>query len=288
MKKWKTKPIKLIASDIDGTLKLQRSMLIEEKTISSFKDLQRNSIYSVLTTGNNTFNTKIFNKQVYLNEYGRYFISCGGAVVYDVKADKAIYEKSFDKKSQTKWISWAISNNFLVALDDTNLVFSPENKFKLFFFNLFKTYKKIDQRFSKFKNYNKINWNKKYNKIDIWTLLDEETAKKTFQEVKKLFPKLDINLMDLNCIQATEKGVNKGSAVKLLLKKLKIDPNQTIAIGDSMNDISMFKVVGNSITLENAKTEIKKIAHHITGNHEEHGFSNAMEKILKQNNEKRK
>lgn len=48
-------------------------------------------------------------------------------------------------------------------------------------------------------------------------------------------------------IELVHKDLNKGNALRRLLKELNIDPQKTVAVGDSSNDIPMFKVAGVSI-----------------------------------------
>ena len=55
----------------------------------------------------------------------------------------------------------------------------------------------------------------------------------------------------------TKSKVNKGVGVKKVIKYLGYKLEDTIAIGNGMNDISMFKVVGNPVALDNAFDEIK-------------------------------
>ena len=50
----------------------------------------------------------------------------------------------------------------------------------------------------------------------------------------------------------------------LMLYKLKIEPNDCIAIGDSETDIPLFEMCGYSIAVQNASEIVKKTAIHIT------------------------
>ena len=49
-----------------------------------------------------------------------------------------------------------------------------------------------------------------------------------------------------NYIDIIPEGINKGRIVSLFMKKLGINKEDSIAIGDSVNDFSMFEVVGDS------------------------------------------
>ena len=55
-------------------------------------------------------------------------------------------------------------------------------------------------------------------------------------------------------------GVSKGKGMLDMAKKIGIEQNKIIAVGDNMNDISMLEVAGISYAVENAEESVKKIA----------------------------
>ena len=56
------------------------------------------------------------------------------------------------------------------------------------------------------------------------------------------------------------KAFNKGLAVKRLCQHLNVPIQDTIAYGDSMNDLEMIQTAGLSICMANGSEELKKIA----------------------------
>lgn len=75
-------------------------------------------------------------------------------------------------------------------------------------------------------------------------------------------------------------GASKGNALKALLKELKIDPGEVIAIGDGENDIEMIELVGIGVAVGNASQELKDVANEITLTNEEHGVAKIIEKYI--------
>lgn len=61
-------------------------------------------------------------------------------------------------------------------------------------------------------------------------------------------------------------GVNKGSAIKALQKQLGTKPEECIAFGDNYNDVEMFKAVGTSYSMESAAEDIRQMCHKTTDN----------------------
>lgn len=57
--------------------------------------------------------------------------------------------------------------------------------------------------------------------------------------------------------------VSKGSAIEFLCKKLGINIEETVAVGDSLNDMEMLKTAGLSLAVANARQEVKETVNHL-------------------------
>ncbi|MDY3917727.1 MAG: HAD family hydrolase [Candidatus Limivivens sp.] len=60
------------------------------------------------------------------------------------------------------------------------------------------------------------------------------------------------------------KGVHKGTAIKSLMKKLNVRPEEVLALGDNDNDIEMLEEVTFSFAMEKAKPGVKKVCRYGT------------------------
>lgn len=73
--------------------------------------------------------------------------------------------------------------------------------------------------------------------------------------------KIDVSLSDSQyAFHINSSGVDKGTGFKEIMKKLSIQPNDVIAIGDSATDIPLFKIAKTSIALGNASEFVKSEA----------------------------
>ena len=77
------------------------------------------------------------------------------------------------------------------------------------------------------------------------------------------------------------KNTNKGSGIKHFITLLNLKPENCIAIGDHINDISMFKAVEYKIAMGNACDELKQKANFITTTNDEDGVKYALDYIEK-------
>ncbi|MFZ4813942.1 MAG: Cof-type HAD-IIB family hydrolase [Phototrophicaceae bacterium] len=73
---------------------------------------------------------------------------------------------------------------------------------------------------------------------------------------------------------------SKGNALRALLKELKIDPKQVMAIGDGENDLEMIKIAGIGVAMANAEKILKDAADDITSSNETDGVAKAIEKHI--------
>ena len=84
-------------------------------------------------------------------------------------------------------------------------------------------------------------------------------------------------------LDVTPPGVNKGTFVQAMAKRLGIPTDAVATIGDMQNDLAMFRVSGVSFAMGNASDNVKQQATHVTASNERDGFAAAIETILQQN-----
>jgi Cof subfamily protein (haloacid dehalogenase superfamily) len=81
-------------------------------------------------------------------------------------------------------------------------------------------------------------------------------------------------------LDVTPPGVNKGTFVHTIARRLGVSTDRIATIGDMQNDLAMFKVSGTSFAMGNATDDVKRQATHVTASNEDDGFAKAMETVL--------
>ena len=81
-------------------------------------------------------------------------------------------------------------------------------------------------------------------------------------------------------LDVTPPGVDKGSFVQTIARRIGVPTDRVVTIGDMGNDLAMFKVSGNSFAMGNATDDVKRQATHVTASNEDEGFAKAVEMIL--------
>lgn len=103
----------------------------------------------------------------------------------------------------------------------------------------------------------------------------DEILKKEFPKEMTLF-RFDNYGVDVGLFKN-----NKGSAIERVLKHLNIDKQYSIGVGDSFDDIAMFKNVGLSIAMGNGTAEAKANADIVCEPISNHGLSKTLHEIFK-------
>lgn len=82
-------------------------------------------------------------------------------------------------------------------------------------------------------------------------------------------------------IDCSNKDVTKGSALKHFQDDYGITPDETLAFGDNLNDIEMLKRASHSFAVENAREEVKKAANFVAPSYEKDGVLQVLKAVLR-------
>lgn len=81
-------------------------------------------------------------------------------------------------------------------------------------------------------------------------------------------------------LDITHPDANKGAVVRALSRTLGIPTERIATIGDSANDVLMFRESGFSIAMGNASDDVKQRASAVTRSNEENGFADAVHRLI--------
>jgi hydroxymethylpyrimidine pyrophosphatase-like HAD family hydrolase len=84
----------------------------------------------------------------------------------------------------------------------------------------------------------------------------------------------------LHILEIFHARATKWSALQVLASQWGIAPQEIVAIGDEINDLSMIRGAGLGIAMANAVASVKQAATRETASNEEHGVARAIERIL--------
>ncbi|KRF23387.1 HAD family hydrolase [Phycicoccus sp. Soil803] len=81
--------------------------------------------------------------------------------------------------------------------------------------------------------------------------------------------------LDLN-----PEGVSKGSALELLRRRLEVEPQYTLAVGDQRNDVEMLHWAARGVAMGNAPDSVKEVADEVTLTVDEDGLVPVLRSLL--------
>ncbi|MCM3694077.1 HAD family hydrolase [Neobacillus niacini] len=103
-----------------------------------------------------------------------------------------------------------------------------------------------------------------------------EAAENALEELTELA----VSSSGHNNLEITHRNAQKGIALETYVKSKGIDIAETMAMGDSFNDVSMLERVGRAVAMGNADYEIKTLCDVITATNDEHGVAKAIVEVL--------
>ena len=106
------------------------------------------------------------------------------------------------------------------------------------------------------------------------------TGQNALNAIHNRYPEIEIVSSMGNNLEIMNKSTNKGTGLKRLCEMLSIDIGRTLALGDSKNDMDMFKAAGICYAVSNACGEIKAAANGIICSNNDNVIQYVEENIL--------
>ncbi|MDB8792389.1 HAD family hydrolase [Romboutsia sp. 1001216sp1] len=254
--------IKLIATDMDGTL-LNNNNEIHHDFIDVFEKLQEKDIIFAAASGRQYFNLlkrfeDVKDKMMFIAENGTIVVYKG----------EEIFINSLDRNIAKELVN--IGRN----IENSNVILCGKNSAYI---------ESTDEEFIKEveKYYEKYEVVKDVNEIedDILkvTICDfngaQENSNKYYDDYRD---DLQVSISGKIWLDITNKGANKGMAIKALQEKMGIDFNETMVFGDYLNDLEMMEAAYHSYAMENAHDDLKKVSRFIAKSNDDNGVLEAI------------
>lgn len=265
----------LLALDMDGTLLNSRHQ-ISNRTLEAINKAQDAGKEIVLSTGRCIPE---------LREYFsilprlRYMICVNGAMIYDLKKQSIIYSNPISANGVSKLLSKAHNDNIMVHFLSADSVVEKDKvirmdhyamgKYQDMFLNVTT---KVDNIFKYFED----------NPHPIEKVNYYITTPQVRDDVEKSIDSnaFSITHADGNSIEFTANGISKGAGLEILCKHLNIPIAETIAAGDSDNDVSMLKKAGLPVALLNSNKNVHTVSKVCVSDCDHDGCAEIIENFL--------
>ncbi|MDO4330858.1 MAG: HAD family hydrolase [Lachnospiraceae bacterium] len=240
--------IKLIASDIDGTLVRDGENTLNPELYDEILRLRAKGIQFVAASGRQWHSIeRIFDpikeKIFYVSDNGAY-VGCHGRNLFLTTIDRQLVMDLVRDIRACEDLDVMVSGPDVVYLDtdDQEFISWLENSYR-FEVKRVDDITKVEDQFIKVSAYRKHNVEE-----------GARAIREKYQDRLKLTISGD---MWMDCMA---KDVNKGAAIRQIQESLEILPEETMAFGDQLNDMEMLGRAYYSYAIGNARPEVKAAA----------------------------
>ena len=98
--------------------------------------------------------------------------------------------------------------------------------------------------------------------------------------MRERFPELTVTESSRYVVEIMPRGTDKGTGLRTIAEDLGIGPEETVAIGDSMNDLPMLRWAGKGIAVANANPGLKVSADAVTEREMSYGVLEAVDMLF--------
>lgn len=269
---------KLIFIDIDGTLFNHKKDDIPESAKEAILNAKSKGHKIFLSTGRPYAD---IDKEILDLPLDGMIVSCG-AVVY--VENKPIYCKTYPQKELINLIQFMSNNNIGFSLDGIHKNYLSEEAFICLSGLMFKNNEDSELSRAMMAKNNCFPFEemkeqdlKEVVKISIFTK-NKESCEKLFQKIPDSLTGFMYknNHLDLYNGEISIKGLTKATGLKQITSYLNKAIEDTVAIGDSLNDLDILQAAGLSICMGNGADECKKVADFTTKDISDDGLAYAL------------
>lgn len=286
---------KLVAIDLDGTM-LNQYGIITEKTKKAISKAQEKGVEVMIASGRAITSVKRFSKEINSNKY---FISGNGAITYDIKNNKILYENILSKTKALKIIKICEENSIYYNVYTENGIIAKNLSYNTLYYykdNLTKP------------DENRTHINIVENVYDYFEQREEKILKIMIcDEHKTVFNSIVRKLKELSEIEVLEvshmsrkiikqgtdeialeyfytevsaKYVDKWNALEEIIGLMNISKEEVVTIGDNANDLKMITNAGLGVAMGESAPYVKQSADIIAPTNDEDGVAIILNKIF--------
>ena len=269
MEKAKQIPYRAIALDLDGTL-TNHEKVVTPKTREVLLKAAAKGAVIILASGRPTYGIEPVAECLELNQRGGYILSYNGGNIVNAKTGEKLFSQflpdevipelyAYAKEHGHALLGYA-GNEIITEMPDDQYVKEESRINKM-------NIRKVDNLFESLEPH----------PTKLLMTGDPTLMLKAEEElVEKLGDRMDIFRSAPFFLELVPKGIDKAKSLTRLLTKINLTPADMIAFGDGYNDLSMLKLAGMGVAMENAAPEVRAEADYVTLSNEEDGVAAAL------------
>ena len=263
-------PYRIIALDLDGTL-TNHDKVVTPKTRNALLKAQDEGVVVVLASGRPTYGIEPVAECLELDKRGGYILSYNGGKIVNAKTKEELFTQflpdgvipiiyKYAKEHHRALLGYA-GNEIVTEMPDDQYV-------------------KEESRINKM-NIRQVDCLLDHLEAHPTKLLmtgDPADMIKAEEELAEILgSRMEVFRSAPFFLELVPNGIDKAQSLLRLLGKLNLTPADMMAFGDGYNDLSMLRLAGMGVAMENAAPEVRADADYVTLSNEEDGVAAALE-----------
>ena len=254
----------IIFFDIDGTIIDEKTGIIPESTKEAIRKAGENGHILFINTGRCQ---AIWPEEILNLGFHGVIGGCGTHIVYEGKElFHRILPKDLCEEIRDDLLTWHIDG----VLEGRDCTYFRKDRF----------YPVVEDIYEKgiYRSSNLKYWDDEniiYDKMALWH--DESSRMDLFRE--KYSSRFSFIQRDPNFYEVVPEGLSKATGMDWIINYLGIPRENTVAVGDSANDIPMFEYAETTIGIKSDKTDVLKLVDIVTDTVLEDGVCHGLQKI---------
>lgn len=282
-------PCDLLVLDLDGTL-LDRGGRVSVRNAEAIAAAESAGIPVAIATGRSWSESRHVLETI---DYRRPFIAAGGAVIADGVSGRTIRRDAMSSSLVERIVSTLLAHRHTTLLlkdapsraDEYMVVGDgPLDRASEWWFETFRIgYRRIVGLHEDPHPHDTVRVGVVASGASLATVADEvrrEVGEEAFLQHWSAVTEDEATGSSTHLLEVFSPRVSKWSAVLHVCEDLGIDPRNTVAIGDGLNDVEMVANAGLGIAMGNASPAVRAVADTVTGHHDADGVADAIERIL--------
>ncbi|MCM1114713.1 MAG: Cof-type HAD-IIB family hydrolase [Clostridium sp.] len=272
--------IKLIATDLDGTLMSTDHMTITDFTLQTLKEAHSKGVKIAIATGRPLALTDNVTQQI---PFADYVIYANGAGVYDRLSGKTICSDVIFNKTAVDVINCFLQEEVFFEIYINGKSHYQSDRMKYFKNNTDMPQEFIEQVADSMDAHDDLIeylGGRSIEKITLYSV--EDWQRDGFTAIMEKFD-LTTAVSFVGCLEGTSPTANKGTAVESLSKSLGLTAGEVMCFGDAGNDIPMLEYADFSFAMGNATDDCKAAAKYTALSNAEDGLAKAVREFVLNN-----
>ena len=283
--------IKLIASDMDGTL-LNKNHKIDKETVEAIRKAEAKGITFAISTGREYNTVELLLKE---NNIVCQCVLMNGAEYRDEEGN-ILEEINIDIKSATKIIDILQKEKVSARIFTNKGIYTTDTKEEALQEMVYRTISfhpelskeeaieiaKIQPYFTELNYISNLDEFLSGN-IEVRKFVAFHSDTELINKMKRVVGEIEgiaVSSSFKDNIEVTHVTAQKGIILAKVAEKMGFKREEVIVLGDSFNDYSMFTEFSESVAMGNAIPEIKEVAKYITDTNDNFGVAKAIYKVL--------